>query len=48
MAQELVKAVDEFLEQLRIVRKASPHTLRAYARDLTDFVAFLESEGVQG
>ncbi len=42
----LAASVDEFLEQLRVVRKGSEHTLRAYARDLTDFVSFLEAEGV--
>lgn len=39
-------AVDEFLQQLKVVRHASPNTLRAYARDLADFLAFLEAEGV--
>lgn len=46
MASELTVMVDEFLRQLQVVRKASEHTLRAYARDLIDLVSFLESEGV--
>lgn len=44
MAEELTKWVDEFLRQLEVVRKASKHTVRAYARDLSDFVQFIESE----
>ncbi|MFN3420822.1 MAG: site-specific integrase, partial [Armatimonadota bacterium] len=46
MAEKLSSMVDNFLEQLKVVRKASEHTIRAYARDLSDFVAFLEAEGV--
>lgn len=46
MAEELTKWVDEFLRQLEVVRKASKHTVRAYARDLSDFVQFIESERV--
>ncbi|MBB6051896.1 tyrosine recombinase XerC [Armatimonas rosea] len=37
---------DGFLEHLRRVRRASPHTLRAYAEDLRQFCAWMEeSEG---
>lgn len=46
MAEELMKLVDEFLRQLEVVRKASKHTIRAYARDLSDFARFIESEGI--
>lgn len=46
MEGKLSSMVDAFVEQLRFVRKASEHTIRAYARDLSDFVAFLEAEGV--
>lgn len=46
MAEELMKLVDEFLRQLEVVRKASKHTVRAYARDLSDFAQFIESEGI--
>jgi len=46
VSEKLSGTVDAFLEQLRVVRKASEHTVRAYARDLSDFVAFLEAEGV--
>lgn len=46
MVEKLSSTIDAFLEQLRVVRKASGHTLRAYARDLSDFVAFLEAEGI--
>ncbi len=44
---KLVRSMDEFLRQLKVVRKSSEHTVRAYARDLNDFVAFLQSEGVK-
>lgn len=46
MLGKLSSTVDNFLEQLKVVRKVSAHTIRAYARDLSDFVAFLEAEGV--
>lgn len=46
MAEELMKLVDEFLRQLEVVRKASKHTVRAYVRDLSDFIQFIESERV--
>ncbi len=45
-ADQLTEGVDAFLEQLLVVRKASPHTVRAYARDLYDFTSFLLAEGV--
>ena len=41
-----MKLVDEFLRQLEVVRKASKNTVRAYARDLSDFAQFIESEGI--
>lgn len=44
--KSLTEAVDEFLRQLHIVRHASPNTLRAYARDLADFLSFLGMEGI--
>lgn len=44
--KSLAGAVDEFLRQLEIVRHASPNTLRAYARDLADFLAFLATDRV--
>jgi len=44
--KSLTEAVDEFLRQLHIVRYASPNTLRAYARDLEDFLGFLGMEGI--
>lgn len=48
MSEKLVGMVDEFLRQLQVIKKASEHTVRAYARDLADFVSFLEAEGVDG
>lgn len=38
--------VDAYLDQLRVERGCSKHTLDAYARDLSSFCAFAESRGV--
>ena len=38
-------AVDQFLNYLRSVRNASPHTLRSYENDLSQFLAFLTPPG---
>ena len=35
---------DGFLEHLRHVRRASPHTVHAYAEDLRQFCAWLEEK----
>jgi integrase/recombinase XerC len=40
-------AVGQFLNYLRSVRNASPHTLRSYENDLSQFVAFLSPPGVE-
>jgi integrase/recombinase XerC len=40
-------AVKQFLNYLRSVRNASPHTLRSYETDLTQFVAFLSPPGLE-
>ena len=39
--------VDRFLGRLEHARNASPHTLRAYGRDLAEFAAFCEQRGVE-
>jgi integrase/recombinase XerC len=39
--------VDRFLAKLEHARGASPHTLRAYGRDLAEFAAFCEARGVE-
>ena len=39
------QAVTEFLEELRVSRRLSPHTLEAYRRDLARLTAF--AKGVQ-
>jgi len=41
-------AVGSFLENLGVERGASPHTLRSYATDLTEFTAFLAAEKIDG
>ena len=41
-------AVGSFLEYLGVERGASPHTLRSYAADLTEFTRFLAEEGIGG
>ncbi len=38
--------VEEFLRYLEVSRGASPHTLRAYRRDLAAFSAYLQPQGV--
>jgi integrase/recombinase XerC len=40
-------AVGQFLNYLRSVRNASPHTLRSYENDLSQFVIFLSPPGVE-
>jgi len=39
-------AIDGYLDHLRATRGASPHTLRAYARDLAELAAFLEERSL--
>jgi integrase/recombinase XerC len=41
-------AVGSFLEYLGVERGASPHTLRSYAADLTEFTRFLDGEKIEG
>jgi integrase/recombinase XerD len=39
-------AVEEYLDELRVGRRLSPHTLDAYARDLGDYARFAARHGV--
>lgn len=41
-------AAGSFLEYMAVERGASPHTLRSYAADLTDFIRFLAEEKIGG
>ncbi len=41
-------AVGSFLEYLGVERGASPHTLRGYAADLSEFTSFLAEEKIAG
>ena len=41
-------AAVSFLEYLAVERGASPHTLRSYRSDLTEFTRFLAEEGIGG
>jgi integrase/recombinase XerC len=41
-------AVGSFLEYLGVERGSSPHTLRSYATDLTEFIRFLADEKIGG
>lgn len=45
-AGTLELGVEAFLDELRTGRRLSPNTLDAYARDLTDYVAFARRHGV--
>ncbi len=40
-------AVGQFLQYLRAVRNASPHTLRSYENDLSQFLVFLTPPGTE-
>lgn len=40
-------AIRSFVNHLRLVRKMSENTIRAYSADLNDYAAFLASSGVQ-
>jgi site-specific recombinase XerD len=39
-------SVDDFLDRMRDQRELSPHTLDAYRRDLAQFFAYCETEGI--
>ncbi len=41
-----VQELHKYLEQIRLTRSASAHTLRAYARDLQGFISFISDQGV--
>ncbi len=43
----LRRAVDEWLDHLRVERGSSQHTLAAYRRDLGRYLSFLSAQGVQ-
>lgn len=41
----VVAVIDEFIDHLRLARRFSPHTIRAYAKDIGDFAEFLAEAG---
>ena len=43
----LRRAVDDYLERMRVVRRLSPHTIDATRRDLQRFRTFIESESAE-
>jgi len=45
-APSLHSLTEAFLRELSAARAASPHTLRAYGRDLEDLLAFLDSRAI--
>jgi integrase/recombinase XerD len=46
MCAALRRPVEAFLEELRVGRRLSPHTLDAYARDLAEYTEFAERHGL--
>ncbi len=44
----MIERIEEFLRYMRVQRGASPHTLRAYGKDLKQYFDFLHSEGEGG
>jgi len=46
MSESVTSASGAFLAQLRDARAASPHTLRAYAREMAVFAAYLQAGGL--
>ena len=45
-AGDLAALAESFLHELQATRGASPHTMRAYGRDLEEFLAFAEAQGL--
>jgi len=46
-AGKMKTAVKQYLEYMRVVRNSSPHTLRNYESDLSQFLKFLSPPGVE-
>jgi integrase/recombinase XerD len=45
-AEALRRPIEAFLEELRVGRRSSPHTLDAYRRDLEDYAVFATRHGL--
>jgi integrase/recombinase XerC len=46
-SEQMKRAIDKFLEYLRSVKNASPHTVANYGKDLKQFLAYLTPPGVE-
>ena len=46
MSSDLNRSCERFVEQMRYERRSSPHTIKAYRRDLQGFVDFCEKSGM--
>jgi len=46
--EALARAIGEFLDSIRYVRRLAPRTVEAYGRDLADYAAHLRSVGIAG
>jgi integrase/recombinase XerD len=48
MSAALRRPIEAYLEELRVGRRLSPHTLDAYSRDLAEYATFAERHGLPG
>lgn len=48
MPSDLSSLLERFIDQLRYERRNSPHTIKAYRRDLEQFISYCEQAGIAG